>query len=159
MSMSPKLFAAVLCGVTVWANESVAQNFFELRGTTTQMVGGSYKPLPKVHFSVLRQGPVFPKPLMSDAKGEFQISVPAGTPVSVLFLGSSGYLPQLQSLSGEAMKTHDIHVTLITIAQAQEEKINVYQYLNSILEHLSARGIPRDDPLWRHIDQMRRPLG
>lgn len=153
--LRPTLFGIVPWLVIGGAN-ILAQDSFTLSGSTSKMIGIDYQVMPHVEFNVLRNSPVFPRPLESDDDGIIQdVPVPAGTPVSVLFFGPNDYLPVLQSLSGEVGKRHEVHVTLLTIEQAVEQGMDVDQYFMSLLYHLAARGIGEGKPLWNRLNELR----
>jgi hypothetical protein len=118
-------------------------------GTTTYVDGTTYKALDGVQVTVMRKAPV--KGDTSKNGGHFRIEYEQGTPVYVLFdTQDNRRLPELQSLSGASKLTHEVHVTLYTIEQAKEQKINPYGHVKAVLDALEAAGVdPKSEPMQR----------
>ena len=110
-----------------------------IKGTTTYIDGGVYKPLDGVQVTVFRKAPAGSD--TSRSGGKFGVQFAAGTPVNVLFDGPEGLLPQLQSLSADKDVKHDVHVTLFTIEEAKRLRIDAYAYVKAIIDQLVAAGV------------------
>lgn len=117
----------------------------QFSGRTREYANGAYQPVADIKIVVYRSGPVTND--KSDADGKFDFKIPAGTPFRVLFVGPDDYLPELQSLSGEPQTNQNVHVCLLTIAEAKRQNIQPYQHLKAIIDQLEAQGIPRNDLL------------
>ena len=146
-----------------------AQHPCRLQGMTWKVSTNplAYSALDKIPISVYRQGPVMsgqsgPEPADGSKlkPGAFDLKIPSGAPINVLFMDPSGQLlPELQSLAAAPEMQHTIHVTLLTVAQARELKIDPYKHIQSIISQLEAHGVTKDDKFMQQLLMLLEKLG
>lgn len=147
-------FLAMACLPVVSAN---AQNMVEFAGRTREYAKSKYRPLGHINISIYRTGPVTSG--TSNSAGEFNIAVPAGVPFRVLFIGPDDYLPELQSLAGEAGTAHSVNVCLLTKDEAKAQGINPYKHIKAIIDQLEAQGVSEKDELINSLRDALRKVG
>ncbi len=118
MRLTWRLLNGLLFCVMVQSGLMFAQTIIE--GVSYKLDNGNYSPLAGVGVVAVRDavGPASAHPVQSDVKGHFQLSVPLGGPILVLFYGDKR-VPQLQQLAGNQTRNL-VHVTLYTPKEYQD---------------------------------------
>ena len=153
----PKTVLALAILTGLWSAPAAAQSMVQLAGRTREYGTKGYQQLGHIKISVYRTGPVTHG--SSDTAGDFNIPIPAGAPFQVLFIGSGNHLPELQSLSAEGSTSHNIHVCLLTPAQAKQQGIDPYRHVKAIIDQLEAHGIRPDDEFLTLLRRILQKLG